>query len=74
MTSLVQACWTAAVALALYAFHCFWEAGRADLVAGFRHLSHGRLDAPGGTAYRIRGWWATLAALLVGLGCLASVL
>ena len=72
--SLVQACWAAAVTLALYAFHCFWEAGRADLVAGFRHLPPRHPDVPGGTAYRIRGWWATLAALLLGVGCLASVL
>jgi hypothetical protein len=74
MTSLVQACWAAAVTLALYAFYCFWEAGRADLVAGFRQLSPGRPSGPGGAAHRIRGWWATLAALLLGLGCLASVL
>ncbi len=73
MNSLVQACWAAAVTLALYAFYCFWEAARADLVSGFRQLSPGRHTAPEGTAYRIRGWWATLAALLLGLGGLASV-
>src|SRR5688572_5186389 len=33
MTSLLQASLTAAVTLALYAFYCYWEAGRADLAA-----------------------------------------
>ncbi len=74
MTSLVQACWAAAVTLALYSFYCFWEAGRADLVAGFRQLSPGRPTAPGGAAYRIRGWWAAVGAMLLGLWGLASVL
>jgi hypothetical protein len=74
MTSLVQACWAAAVTLALYGFYCFWEAGRADLVSGFRHLAPGRPGAPGGSAHRLRGWMATLAALILGLGALASAL
>jgi hypothetical protein len=73
MTSLLQACWAAAVTLALYAFYCFWEAGRADLVHGFRQLGHGQ-PAPGGTAYRARAWWAAAAAVLLTLGCLATVL
>jgi hypothetical protein len=30
-TSVFIAGWAVAVFLALYAFHCFWEAGRADL-------------------------------------------
>lgn len=72
MTSLLQACWAAAVTLALYAFYCFWEAGRADLVHGFRHLSP---RGPGSSdhSYRARGWWAIAAALLITVGCLASV-
>lgn len=73
MTSLLQACWAAAVTLALYAFYCFWEAGRADLVHGFRHLSPRRPDS-GGHSYRARGWWAIAVALLVTAGCLASVI
>ena len=73
MTSLLQACWAAAVTLALYAFYCFWEAGRADLVHDFRHLAHGR-PAPGGSAYRVRAWWAAATAVVLTLGCLASVL
>src|SRR6185436_17862276 len=44
MTPLLQASWAAAVTLALYAFYCFWEAGRADLAHGFRHLA---ADRPG---------------------------
>jgi hypothetical protein len=73
MTSLLQACWAAAVTLALYAFYCFWEAGRADLVHGFRHLSPER-PGSGGHGYRTRAWFATAAALLITLGCLASAL
>jgi hypothetical protein len=73
MTPLVQACWAAAVTLALYAFYCFWEAGRADLVHGFRHLAPERHGADG-HSYRARAWWAIVAALLITFGCLASVL
>jgi hypothetical protein len=73
MTPLMQACWAAAVTLALYAFYCFWEAGRADLAHGFRHLSPGR-PGSGGHSYRARAWWAAAAALLITFGCLASVL
>jgi hypothetical protein len=73
MTPLLQACWATAVTLALYAFYCFWEAGRADLLHGFRHLALGR---PGsrGHAYRTRACWAAGAAMLITFGCLASVL
>jgi hypothetical protein len=73
MTPLLQACWTAAVTLALYAFYCFWEAGRADLVQGFRHLDPGG-PGSGGHSYRTRAWWAATAAVLITFGCLASVL
>jgi hypothetical protein len=73
MTLLLQACWAAAVTLALYAFYCFWEAGRADLAHGFRHLTLGRPGSDG-HSYRTRAWWAAAAALLIALGCLASVL
>jgi hypothetical protein len=73
MTPLLQACWAAAVTLALYAFYCFWEGGRADLVHGFRHLSPGQ-PGPDGHTYRARARWAGAIALLITFGCLASVL
>ncbi len=76
--SLLQACWAAAVTLALYAFYCHWEAGRADLAASFRHLVPGLPGVPrtggAGAGYRARARWAGVGALLLALGCLASVL
>jgi hypothetical protein len=76
--SLLQACWAAAVTLALYAFYCHWEAGRADLAASFRHLVPGLPGIPrtgeAGAVYRARARWAGAGALLLSLGCLASVL
>jgi hypothetical protein len=71
MTSLLQASWAAAVTLALYAFYCFWEAGRADLAHGFRHLARGQPGSDG-HGYRTRAWWAIVGALLITLGCLAA--
>ena len=75
---LLQACWAAAVTLGLYAFYCYWEAGRADLAASFRHLiprlpgsSH---TMTAGAGYRARARWAGTGALLIAFGCLASVL
>jgi hypothetical protein len=73
MTPLLQASWTAAVTLALYAFYCFWEAGRADLAHGFRHLALGQ-PRSGGHSYRARAWWAVAGALLITLGCLVAAL
>lgn len=72
MTPLLQASWAAAVTLALYAFYCFWEAGRADLVHGFRHLATER-SSSGGHGYRARAWWSAVGALLITLGCLGAV-
>ena len=72
MNSLLQAGWAVAVTLALYAFYCFWEAGRADLVHGFRQAT--RQPDADGQGYRARAWCAAAAALLLTLGCLASVL
>lgn len=72
MSSLLQACWAAAVTLALYAFYCFWEAGRADLAHGFRHLAP--RPGSGGQGYRARAWWAAAVALLITVGCLSAVL
>jgi hypothetical protein len=73
MTPLLQASLAAAVTLALYAFYCFWEAGRADLVHGFRHLATGR-HGSGGHSYRARGWWAAVGALLITLACFTAAL
>ena len=73
MTPLLQASWAAAVTLALYAFYCFWEAGRADLAHGFRHLAPGR-SGPSGHMYRTRAWLAGSGALLITLGCLAAAI
>jgi hypothetical protein len=74
--SLLQACLTAAVTLALYAFYCYWEAGRADLAASFRHLVPGLPGSPqagaGGAGHRARARWAAMGALLLALGCLSS--
>jgi hypothetical protein len=78
MTSLLQASWAAAVTLALYAFYCYWEAGRADLAASFRHLLPHEPGSPlsgaSGATYRARARWAGLGALLLALGSLAAVL
>jgi hypothetical protein len=74
---LLQACLAVAVTLALYAFYAHWEAGRADLSANFRHLVPG-LPRPesfrDGRGYRTRVRWAGASALLLALGCLASVI
>jgi hypothetical protein len=79
MTSpLLQLCLATAVTLALYAFYCFWEGGRADLAASFRHLVPGHPGHPpvggAGSGYRSRARWAGLLAVLLGLGCLRAVL
>jgi hypothetical protein len=77
-TSVFLAGWAVAVILALYAFHCFWEAGRADLdtvsrghvlqVAGTRVQLRPGLTA---TAYRARAFLALIAASALALGVLA---
>ena len=74
---LLEVCWAAAVTLALYAFHCHWEASRADLASSFRRVVPGLPGSPGngpGASYRTRGRWAGMAALLLVLACLTSVL
>ena len=77
-TSVFLAGWAVAVTLALYAFHCFWEAGRANLdtmsrghvlqVAGTRVQPRPGLTA---TAYRARACVALIAAGALALGVLA---
>ena len=78
MTSLLQASWAAAVTLALYAFYSYWEAGRADLAANFRHLLAGqpdsRLSDVSGATYRSRARWAGVGSLLLALGSLVMAL
>jgi hypothetical protein len=75
---MLQACWAAAVTLALYAFYCQWEASRADLAASFRHIVPGvpgfSRSGSAGAGYRARARWAAAGSLLLALGCLASVL
>ena len=76
-TPLLQTCLPTSVTLALYAFYCFWEAGRADLVASYRHMVPrlpGSSHAGPAAGYRVRARWSGMAALLLGLACLASVL
>jgi len=76
-TSAFLASWAAAVVLGLYAFHCFWEAHRADLTA----VSRGHV-LPGGGAralaregcspagYRARACLALGGAAALGMGVL----
>jgi hypothetical protein len=79
-TSAFLAGWAAAVILGLYAFHCFWEARRADLVEVSRgHVPAGACSralarqgcTPAG--YRARACLALgiAAALAVGVLLLA---
>ena len=74
-TSVFVAGWAVAVILGLYAFHCFWEAGRADLASMSR--GHGLQIAgvraqlrPGASpaAYRARACLALIAASALALG------
>ena len=75
-TSAFLAGWAAAVILGLYAFHCFWEARRADLAAVSRgHVLPGTGAAlaregcsPAG--YRARACLALAVAAALGIGVL----
>jgi hypothetical protein len=76
-TSAFLAGWAAAVILGLYAFHCFWEARRADLAAVSRgHVLSGAgaraLAREGSTpaAYRARACLALGAAAALAVGVL----
>ena len=76
-TSVFVAGWAVAVILTLYAFHCFWEAGRADLHTMSRghvlQVAGARVQLPPGVtraAYRARACLALLAAAVLALGVL----
>jgi hypothetical protein len=76
-TSAFLAGWAAAVILGLYAFHCFWEARRADLsavsrghvlpAAGARVLGRDGCSAAG---YRARACLALGGAAALAIGVL----
>jgi hypothetical protein len=75
--SVFPAGWAGAVILGLYAFHCFWEAGRADLCAMSRGqklqlaAAKGQLR-PGATpaVYRARARVALVVSGALALGVL----
>jgi hypothetical protein len=76
-TSIFLAGWAAAVILGLYAFHCFWEARRADLAAvsrGHVHQSAGSraLMRTGcsSAGYRARACLALAVAVALAAGVL----
>jgi hypothetical protein len=75
--SVFLAGWAAAVIVGLYAFHCFWEARRADLTEVSRgHMVRAAgaraLPRPGcsPTAYRTRACVALGVSVALGLGVL----
>jgi hypothetical protein len=76
-TSAFLAGWAAAMILGLYAFHCFWEARRADLAAVSRARvapgpsSHALTPDRGSRAgYRTRAYLALSAAAALAVGVL----
>ena len=76
-TSIFVAGWAVAVFLALYAFHCFWEAGRAGLHTMSRghvlQIAGTRVQLPPGltpAAYRARACLALIASTALALGVL----
>lgn len=76
-TSVFLAAWAIAVILVLYAFHCFWEAGRADLQTMSRghvlQIAGTRAQLPAGltpAAYKGRACLALGAAGALALGVL----
>jgi hypothetical protein len=76
-TPLLQACLATSVTLALYAFYCFWEAGREDLVRSFRDMTPRLPGTPRSrpaAGDRARARWSGMAALLVWAACMAAVL
>jgi hypothetical protein len=73
-TPLLLLGWTVAVVLCLYAFHCFWEAGRAALSASSRsqvlRIAGGpqtRAMPVSAPAYRMRACVSLAASTVLGL-------
>ena len=76
-TSAFLAGWAGAVILGLYAFHCFWEARRADLAAvsrahvrpsaGARAVAREKCTPAG---YRVRAFLALSIAAALAAGVL----
>lgn len=73
---LIQAGWTFAVLLGLYAFYCHWEANRVDLAAAFQRRAHpdGGRPAPEAPRYRSRCRWSLLACSALAAGAIVSSL
>jgi uncharacterized iron-regulated membrane protein len=73
MTSpMLEAGCTLVVLLGLYGFLCYWEASRADLVAGARRTAnHPDGEAP---SYRTRARVALAASGAIALGLIATAL
>jgi hypothetical protein len=69
--SVFLAGWAVAMVLGLYALHCFWEAGRADLCAMSR--GHWPQLAASRSSYRTRACLALVVSggLALGVLCLA---
>lgn len=75
-SSFIQAGWTLAVLFGLYGFYCYWEAGRAELVAAFRRRAPHRpgAAAPDSVRYRTRCLWALLGSgVMAGTSILSAL-
>jgi hypothetical protein len=72
---LLQAGWSLAVLLGLYAFYCHWEAGRAELAAAFRRRAPHHPDAGSESSrYRTRSLWALLGSgVIAGASTLSAL-
>jgi hypothetical protein len=69
---MLEAGCTLAVLLGLYGFLCYWEASRADLVAGARRTAHSPdAEVP---SYRTRARVALAASGAIALGLIATAL
>lgn len=74
MTSpILEAGCTLAVLLGLYGFLCYWEAARADLLAGARRQPVRAVDA-GAPRYRTRARLALAASGAIALGVITTAL
>ena len=73
MTSpMLEAGCTLAVLFGLYGFLCYWEASRADLVAGARRTAH--IPDAEALSYRTRGRVALAASGAIALGLIVMAL